>query len=623
MEEKFIEQIKKYVEMGIPCFPVRGKKSLVAWKQFQERLPTAGEMSSWNSIEGVTGIAGAMGKVCGGMIIDCDIKDPDNTCDPEIIKRLKAEGYPETLTGSKGSQFLVQWDSTLEYTSNAGVLKGLDIKAQKGYVLLPPSEALYGQDELEYAHFNGNKYEWIKEWRGEELKPFPVWLLDLIKSKKPKEKLNYSEAIKGTTIGNRNDLAVRLIGKYLYDCKTDEDFAVAWEAIKAWNTQCQPPLPEEELKNKFDFYANKNRKEQIETGTADRQVETEIENEWTPAISLMELLNKNFPEKKWTVENIFQRGTINQLSAPPQQWKTWLTQYMAICIATGEKVFGNFSTDKQNVMMVNEEDPEFDVKERLSLILGEIKDLPVYVHAEKGIKLEGKTVTKLIEEAKEKEIGVIIFDSLSVIHNADENSAKEMGLVFEQMKRFSRKGITVIFTNHHRKKSMKKWEKDDIQEQTRGSTVINAVPSGHITCEEKIQDGNHFIIIRQAKLKGAKKIDPFSVKIEISDTKIGFSYECKHEESLDAATRLRNELYEIIQKSETWLGIKDYAEMVGKSESPVRDQIKALLTDKHIQDKTRATLVKEGAPVSQREKPSGQEFLYFRIDSPAGDKLIS
>lgn len=348
----------------------------------------------------------------------------------------------------------------------------------------------------------------------------------------------------------------------------------------------------------------------------------ESEREWTPPISIAELCKKDFPEKKWVVENIFERATIGQLSAAPNQWKTWIMWHMAICIATGKKVFNKFEVDTRGVLIINEEDPEMLLKERSLMLLGEVEDIPIYIHAEKGIKLEDGVVVRLLEEVKERKIGVIIFDSLSVIHTADENSAKEMGAVFEQMKRFTREGITVLFTNHHRKKSLKHWEKDDLQEQVRGSTVINAVPSGHITCEEKIQGADKFIIIRQAKLKGAKKLTPFLVRIKEEGNRIDFIFEGEHEESLDAATRLKNELYKIIQASESWFGVKDFIEMVGKSEKPIRDQLNFLVKDGQIQTKTRASLIKAGIIVPERERSSGQEFLYLRLNdtSEEGDE---
>lgn len=263
------------------------------------------------------------------------------------------------------------------------------------------------------------------------------------------------------------------------------------------------------------------------------------------------------------------------------------------------------------------------VQERLLMLLGENKTLPVYIHAEKGIKLDEEVVDSLLNEMKEKNLTFIIFDSLSVIHTAEENSATEMGAVFEQLKRFTREGITVLFTNHHRKKPGR-GAKDDAQEQTRGSTVINAVPSGHITCEETTIDDKKFLLIRQPKLKSARKLNPFFVLIEEKDGKFNFVYERDFEEAADAAVKLKARLLEIFGETSEWLGIKDLTEMCGyKSDSAVRDQLKHLLDDNQIARKTRSTLTKTGASVSKRENASPQEYLYFLVgqDAPAEDIL--
>src|SRR3989339_528640 len=88
---------------------------------------------------------------------------------------------------------------------------------------------------------------------------------------------------------------------------------------------------------------------------------------------------------------------------------------------------------------------------------------------------------------------------------------------------------------------------------------------GYMYCNGR--EGFRPIPDRQAKLKGAKKINPFSVRVESSTGKIDFKFEGEHDESLDAATKLKNEIYEIIIKSDIWLGILDLKEITGKSKS--------------------------------------------------------
>src|SRR3989344_5682777 len=580
-----------YRKIGWSIFPVGGdKKPLIPWTEYQTKFATDKELNRWFSDPNTKGIAVVTGRLSELVVLDID-----------VAKGAKTEGMhllpvPTVKTGGGGWHYYYQYPKDKEIRNSAGIVgEHIDIRAEGGYVVAPPS-----------LHPSGNLYEWCDVLSPDEIgvEEIPKWLLEKT-SLFNESKINLTEIINGVSEGRRNESATSLIGKLLPYLPKNEWENLGWQFLLTWNKSNKPPLPEIELKTTFLSIAN---------AEIQKRGNSKIETEWTPPISILELCKKDFPEKKWVVENIFERETIGQLSAAPNQWKTWLMWYMAICIATGKKVFDKFEVDKQGVMIVNEEDTEMMLKERTLMLLSEIEDIPIYIHAEKGIKLKDETTARLLEEVKEKKVEVVIFDSLSVIHTADENSATEMGAVFEQMKKFTREGITVLFTNHHRKKSLKKWEQDDLQEQVRGSTVINAVPSGHITCEEKIQDNEKFIIIRQAKLKGAEKLTPFLVRIKKEEGRIDFIYEGAHEESLGATTKLKNELYKIIRASELWLGVKDFMEMVSKSGKPIRDQLGCLGKDKQIQVQTRATLKKRGIPVPVREKESGQEFLYLQLD---------
>ena len=251
-------EIEKYIKMGLPVFPVKGKRPPIGlmWGFLQERLPTQKEVDDWfEKYKDITGVAIALGNISGMTVIDCDIKDPNKRCDQSVIDKLKTEGYPESLTGSLGSHFFVANNNELGFSSNAGVITGVDIKAQGGYVLLPPSIALYGQDEIEYSQFNGNEYKWVREYKkGETLKPFPVWLLDLIKkntTSKENNKVDLKQAIQGVGKGSRDNSAISVAGKFLYGLKMEEWKSVGLPALKGWNLQNEPPLSEEDIEKVF------------------------------------------------------------------------------------------------------------------------------------------------------------------------------------------------------------------------------------------------------------------------------------------------------------------------------------------------------------------------------------
>jgi DNA-binding transcriptional regulator YdaS (Cro superfamily) len=224
-------------------------------------------------------------------------------------------------------------------------------------------------------------------------------------------------------------------------------------------------------------------------------------------------------------------------------------------VATGTKLFGKFSTEKTSVIIVNEEDSSRLVQDRMRLLNITDISLPIYYRIANGSKLTEEFVDSLIAEAKEKDVGLIMFDSLRSIHEAKENESDEMQGIMDLFKKMARAGITVIFTHHNRKKSQ--LGKGDDAESTRGSSAINAAVSGHISLEEVVQDDGRYLIVKHLKSKVSEKEDPFDVGIEIGDT-ISFRYLGEHSPKEQALGEAKNKILEALQGQENLLGRKDF-----------------------------------------------------------------
>ena len=77
-------------------------------------------------------------------------------------------------------------------------------------------------------------------------------------------------------------------------------------------------------------------------------------------------------------------------------------------------------------MIVNEEDSEREVQDRFRALGLKDKQLPVWFRIMQGATLTSSFVKRLVEEAKAREVGTIIFDSLRAMHDAEENDSTEM-----------------------------------------------------------------------------------------------------------------------------------------------------------------------------------------------------
>jgi hypothetical protein len=140
-----------------------GKRPLVYWRLYQDRLPTEAEVRNWWRRWSQANIGLVTGERSGVAVIDLD--------GGGAVKEVDRRGYLPGLwatTGRVGGRHLYfAWrDDAPTIFAKAN---GIDYRGQGGYVLLPPS-----------LHRNGPRYMWGKApFRGDPLPPLPRWVNDL------------------------------------------------------------------------------------------------------------------------------------------------------------------------------------------------------------------------------------------------------------------------------------------------------------------------------------------------------------------------------------------------------------------------------------------------------------
>ena len=299
----------------------------------------------------------------------------------------------------------------------------------------------------------------------------------------------------------------------------------------------------------------------------------EVNEEYPPSLSHSELMTKEFPPARYILEPFFEQGTVNMISAPPNGWKSWFMFGIAGDVARGTSFLGQFKTEKTNVIIVNEEDSSRLVQDRMRLLNITDISLPIYYRIANGSKLTEEFVDSLIAEAKEKSVGLIMFDSLRSVHEADENSSTEMQKVMDLFKKIARENITVIFTHHNRKKPP--FGKGDDAESTRGSSAINAAISGHISLEEAEREDGKYLIVQHLKSKVGAKEKPFEVGIIIGET-ISFSYLGEHTQTEKVLTESKTKILEALKDRKELLSQNDFVHFGIAGESTIKKALKML-----------------------------------------------
>ena len=159
-------------------------------------------------------------------------------------------GFPETpyaQTGGGGQHFLFAYPNSGFVRSRTAILPGIDIKSDRGYIIVEPS-----------LHISGQKYTWKLSPEDIPFAPPPTWLLQKINSQSEassnSSKDLLSLALAQVTAGNRNVTMTRFAGLLLRTIHP----RLALELCLCLNkVKFQPPLSEDEILTIFNSISRK------------------------------------------------------------------------------------------------------------------------------------------------------------------------------------------------------------------------------------------------------------------------------------------------------------------------------------------------------------------------------
>ncbi len=553
----------KYLKNNKSIFPVgKDKKPLIAWEEYQTRLATVEEVEKWWSTYPEANIGLVTGKISSVTVVDFDLGSEDY------------QTFPETLTVKTGSGGYHLYYQYYPIRNKAGILPHIDIRGDGGYVVAYPSET---EDKIENGQVikKGGKYELIKEMN---FAKFPRERFGQPENQTEKKHLLDLVEI---PIGSRNDSMASVIGKLLLTTHPNEWDKEIYPVASAINQTYSPPLPESELKSVYRSICS------IETKRRQEQNGNTVKDKprlWTVG----EILAHDFGETEWIVESLIPKQGMTVLSGSPGDYKTWVTIHIALCMSHNTPVFGKFKVTQGNVLVIDEEDHLRLLKKRLELLGAKDTD-NIYYLSQNEIKVDKEVVRNMILEiVKEKNIKLLVLDSLVRVHDQIENDAGGMAKMFSGLQKIIGAGASILFTHHHRKQQG--FGTNNPAQMMRGSSDILAVVDCHIAIEKK-KDETDRLIIRQTKLRQAETLQPFEISILKGESgPSGFEYAGGHDEKklkaeeaseavilvLSDGMKSRTELQEILNEEFGKTAIDDgikLVEVAGKIERVPKDKL--------------------------------------------------
>lgn len=356
----------QYARMGFAVFPLRPKDKRPATKNgFKAATTNEQQIADWWDKHPDSNIGIATGAMSGGLVvIDLDIDKDKGINGYESLKewQQKHGELPETwqsITG-RGGYHLFYRDSAAN-KSRGGLYEGVDIRADGGYIVAPPS-----------VHPNGICYEWEQgPGDGIDIAQVDNRVAEFLLGPVP-EKWNMQgfEMPEQLPEGQRTQWLVKMVCSM--QAKGAGDGAIK-AAVRAENAvKCTPPLSDTELEREvFPALQRYEKGTSPYTAVSDKGKFRQQKNHNLDMVS-MEVAEEKSPD--WLITDYIPRYQITSLAGDGGSGKTTAWCSIVAAVSNGERPFlleGMVPFDfakcnPERVMFFSAEDSfEYTLKRRL------------------------------------------------------------------------------------------------------------------------------------------------------------------------------------------------------------------------------------------------------------------
>lgn len=566
---------------------------MVPWVEYQSRRPTEEEIHQWWQQHPNANIGIVTGKISRIVVIDLDLDKDDNESGAKIYEQAPTDLIVKT--GRGGYHLYYCYPEDVDHISNrVGLLPGVDIRADGGYVVAPPS-----------AHSSGRLYEWARRGEPRELPPH---LVGLLTSHTPVERDDGEDSLKwlsdllaGVEKGQRNDVCARLCG-YLIGKGIPKD--VVLTIIRQWNEKNRPPLPDHEITATVEsVYKTARRRGAISQSRSQDGGTGQASTSPFSVVNVREYMAYHGTNQvSWLVQDWLPEATIGFVVAPPGSYKTWLTFDMAVSVATGTPFLGKYPVQRTGpVLLIQQEDFHGDIAQRLAVILQsrldlraevteddrfEVKappEIPIYIHPDRNLRFADQVVMDALElRIRELRPVLVILDPLYSAAMTDDYMTKSA----EQMLRLKiirdRYGCSFLVAHHTTKYA-------DNMERSRlwGSQFLNALLE--TGWQVKRSENNGSIIVRRHFKVAKAPAGDVRVEFDVNTDNPPYHYHAKiltGAEVVESDIGLNSKILALLGGSKKPMTINEIADALEVHRSTISRRIKALEKDSMVQKDT-------------------------------------
>lgn len=419
------EAALRYAAAGIAVFPLieKDKKPLTA-NGFKDATTDPEKIEEWWSVHPNANVGIATGDMSGGLVaIDMDIDKEKGKDGYHAFLKWCDENFlvlPDSwlsITGRGGYHLIYR--SLFPVPSKIGWLEDVDIRANGGYIVAPPS-----------IHPNGTRYEWEQDPAEYELITTDDIDVEFIMNSVLASNKSNTEPLKVPDVipeGHRDEFMFKLACKYQAMGMSDDAMLAALQIEN--KTRCQPPLTDKEIKQKVK-QAQKYAKGEVvsvndnsatvakrKTYGKTRKIEEEV-TEHDLDMPSLDVFEER--EKEWLIPGYIPKGCVTLLCSDGGIGKTTIWCDTLAAFTTGRTTIFDkaleipFHTgETRDVMYFSKEDPTEEI------LKGKLREAGADQSRIRCFGLDDERLSKiwygslLLEKLVEKyKPDIVVFDTL-------------------------------------------------------------------------------------------------------------------------------------------------------------------------------------------------------------------
>jgi hypothetical protein len=570
-ENPLLAAALRYAEHGIPIFPVHhplnggcscrktncgsvGKHPMI--KGWKEKATTdLDQISEWWEKWPDANIGMPTGSKSGSIVLDIDPKHGGVDSMSEWMARYEEKKLGKTvlsMTGGGGVHALYKNNADCCVPNKVGLLEGVDIRSDGGFIVIPPS-----------THVSGGTYRWRNSPFDHEVAEMPIWLRDLLTTPKHNNgdrtgRVTGEQILAGLKGGERDDKTFQFLRKARRGILTQDELeAVALMIQERCDSGDHPFTKEEALKCARSAYSFE-------------------EFPGQPVENGLEIWDCDDPEPQWIIQGVLPQG-CTLFAGPPKTRKTWIVLEMSLSVCLGRFCFGKFaSTEQGEVLWVDPEDSRSNNKDRLRKLLDGERDsnlvnLKVQRQWPKGNRALEALEGYLEDHPQTK---MVIFDTLVGIRESRSKQQDLYDYDYQTIAQFreisDRYGIAIVLVHHFNKSR----DSADVFDRISGSSGVQAAPHTLMVINAKRGDRGGIIEVTGKRSKEMK----FAVESASGDRPLW--RDPRHFEMSRARLDIIRELAEVYPET---LSRGDLADILSVKSGTMTKRLSVMVRDRQIE----------------------------------------